>query len=462
MFLCASILKSRVKLITLCDFAEKIELYVNRFELILRMSTIITCPNCKTQFEPTEALEQSIKEKFRSEFNNKWQEEKKLLEDKVRLKEQDLSQKMQQLAADKEKQENEFRKMMEAEKKKIEGELTKEISAKVASDNERVMRMLEESNKSNEEKLKEANNKVIEFMQKMQEMKSKEDELKIELEQKLMTEREQIKTALTNQLETKNKMRDEEFELKMKEKDKQLDDQKRLIEEMRRRAEQGSMQLQGEVQELALEQMLRLAFPIDAVEEVGKGVKGADCIQTVRNSFGQDCGKIIFESKRTKDFSKDWIEKLKADQRVCGADIAVIVTHAMPDGMTTFGEKDGVWICTFAEARAVVYVLRDVVVKIYNATKSQENRGDKMTLLYNYLIGSEFSSQWHAIREGFMSMKMSIQRERDQMEKLWKAREKQLEKVLLNAAHIKGSIDGIAGMDVDLNLLGEDSTLLLE
>ena len=259
-----------------------------------------------------------------------------------------------------------------------------------------------------------------------------------------------------------NRLRETEFDLKIKERDKQLDDQRKLIEEMKRKSEQGSMQLQGEVQELMLEELLRNAFPFDVVSEVGKGVKGADCIQIVRNSFGQECGKIIFESKRTKDFSEDWIEKLKADMRVLGADVAVIVTQAMPKGMNNFGEKDGIWICTFGEARALVHVLRDAVIKVYNAAKSQENKGDKMTLLYTYLVSSEFAEQWKAIREGFMGMKMSIQRERDQMEKMWKAREKQLEKVLLNAAHIKGSIEGIAGMDVDLNLLPEGEGYLLE
>lgn len=244
-----------------------------------------------------------------------------------------------------------------------------------------------------------------------------------------------------------------EHHLKIKELEKQLDDQKKLADEMRRKAEQGSMQLQGEVQELALEELLKAAFPFDLISEVGKGVRGADCIQTVRNNFGQECGKIIYESKRTENFSNEWIEKLKTDKRSQGADIAVIVTRKMPKDFESFGEKDGVWICSFAEIKAVTFMLRDSLLKIFNAVKSQENKGDKMHLLYDYLTGSEFAEQWKAIREGFMSMKLSIQKERDAMEKLWKAREKQLEKVLLNAAHVRGSIEGISGTDVDLNLL---------
>ena len=135
----------------------------------------------------------------------------------------------------------------------------------------------------------------------------------------------------------------------------------------------------------------------------------------------------------------------------------------MPKDMDCFGEKDGVWICTFTEVRALVSVLRDLIIKVYNAAKSQENKGYKMQMLYTYLTSNEFSEQWKAIREGFMSMKIAIQKERDAMEKLWKSREKQLEKVLLNAAHIKGSIEGIAGMDnVDLNLTSGDDNFLIE
>src|SRR5213075_1087020 len=145
--------------------------------------------------------------------------------------------------------------------------------------------------------------------------------------------------------------RETEHQLQMREMQKQLEDQRRLIDEMKRKSEQGSMQLQGEVQELALEEVLRQTFPFDMITEVGKGVRGADCIQTVRNNFGQECGRIVYESKRTNAFAMDWIEKLKADMRSLGADIAVIVTRTMPKDMDCFGIKDGVWICSFSEVR---------------------------------------------------------------------------------------------------------------
>ena len=157
-------------------------------------------------------------------------------------------------------------------------------------------------------------------------------------------------------------------------------------------------------------------------------------------------------------------EKLKKDKIAVSADVAVIVTQTYPKGMDCFGEKDGVWICSFEEIKAVAYVLRDGIIRLYSASKSNENRGDKMHMLYDYLTSSEFGSQWNAISEGFMSMRMSIQTERTAMERMWKAREKQLEKVLLNAAHISGSVEGIAGQDViRLSLTSEeDDPFLLE
>ena len=311
--------------------------------------------------------------------------------------------------------------------------------------------------------MKASRQKEFEFLQKERDLKTKEAELELTVQKKLQTEREKLSDELRKIEEQKSMSRENELQLKMKELEKQLDDQKKLAEEMRRKAEQGSMQLQGEVQELALEEMLRAAFPFDVVSEVGKGVKGADCIQTVQNSFGQECGKIIYESKRTNAFSAEWIEKLKTDMRSLGAEIAVIVTKAMPKDMDCFGVKDGVWVCSFGEVRALASVLRDGVIRVYNAAKINDNKGDKMNLLYGYLTSNEFAEQWKAIREGFMSMKLSIQKERDAMERLWKAREKQLEKVLLNAAHIRGSIEGIAGTGaVDLHLLESGSEDELE
>lgn len=355
---------------------------------------------------------------------------------------------------------NEFNKKLQEEKQRLQQTLEVNLRKSITADYENQLNLLTQNNKDNEEKLRLARQKELEFLKKEQDLKNKEAELELSLQRKLQEERTRLSDEIRKLEEERNAQREFEHQMKQKELEKQLEDQKRLIEEMKRKAEQGSMQLQGEVQELALEEMLKAAFPFDMINEVGKGIRGADCIQTIRNQFGQECGRIIYESKRTKHFDKAWIEKLKADMRSTTADVAVIVSAAMPEQLNKFGQIEGIWVCTFGEVIALSYVLRDGIIKIYNASKSQENRGDKMHLLYDYLTSNEFGEQWKAIREGFQSMKMSIQKERDAMEKLWKAREKQLEKVLLNAAHIKGSIEGIAGNDnIQLNLLDEPDLL---
>ncbi len=412
---------------------------------------IITCPNCNHQFEPGDSMRDEIEKELRGKMVD-WQKKK---DEEFKQKETSL---LQQLSA----KDEETRKLIETEKNKLQEELQESISKSVVTDFENQMKMLQQNATETEEKLKEARKKELEFLQKEQQLKTKEEELEISVQRQLIEERGKLKEQLQKEESEKASLKDQEYQLRLKELEKQLDDQKKLAEEMRRKSEQGSMQLQGEVQELMLEEMLQSTFTFDKIEPVGKGVRGADCIQTVHNRFGNEVGRIIYESKRTKDFANDWIEKLKADMRTLGADVAVIVTQAFPKDMERFGEKDGVYICSFSEVKSVALLLRDALLKIYEAKKSQENKGDKMVMLYDYLTGTEFNEQWKAIREGFLSMKLSIQRERDAMEKLWKAREKQLEKVLLNAAYIRGSVEGIAGTDVNLNLLEDNDPILLD
>ncbi len=439
------------------------------------MSTEIKCPNCSHTFPIEEVMAEEYKKDLREQmqsFTRKKEEEfnKKLTEvsQQKLLQEQEMEKQLahqkQQFDQQKQLQSQLFEKQLTEEKKQLQAVLEENLRKSISSDFENKLQMLDNANKDNEEKLKLARAKELDFMKKEQLMKEKEAEMELEIQRKLQEQRGEMVEQIRKQEADKNSLKETEHQLRVKELEKQLDDQKKLAEEMKRKAEQGSTQLQGEVQELILEELLRNAFPFDLITEVGKGVRGADCVHHVRNQFGQECGKIIYESKRTKDFSMEWIEKLKKDMRSMGVDVAVIVTQCYPKGMDCFGEKDGVWICSFDEVKAVSYILRDGIVKLSGAIKSQENRGDKMHMLYDYLTSTEFSEQWKAIREGFMSMKLSIQRERDAMEKMWKAREKQLEKVMLNAAHIRGSIEGIAGTDsIQLSLTDdEDDALLLE
>lgn len=394
------------------------------------MTSSITCPNCGHEFEPTDSIREEVQRELRSKMTE-WQKQ----------------------------QQQKFETQLLDEKKKTQQETEATIRKSLQADYENQLQLLEQNKKDSDEKLKQARERELAFLKKEQELLQKENEIDIRLQKMLLEERSKLGEQIRKEEAERNALKDTEYQLKLKEMEEKLEAQRKLAEEMKRKAEQGSMQSQGESQELLLEELLKTSFPFDLVTEVGKGVRGADCIQTVRNNLGQECGKIIFESKRTKDFAADWIEKLKADMRSQGADMAVIVTQALPKDLDRFGQKDGVWICSFAEVKPVVQMLRDGIIRTAAALKSQENKGDKMTLLYNYLTSSEFASQWQAIREGFMAMKLSIQKERDAMEKLWKQREKQLEKVLLNAAHVRGSIEGISGNDVDLNLLENGGTL---
>ncbi len=417
------------------------------------MATEIKCPNCGHQFP----MEDAVSEDYKRELREKMAAYIKQKDEELQKKQETFLRKEQMLLQQMQQKEAEYAGRLADEKVKMQKSLEENIRKSISADFENQVNLLQQANKDNEIKLQEARNKQLEYLKKEQELKNREQEMEIQVQQTLLKERQKIGEEIRKLEEQRTIAKETEYQLRMKEMEKQLEDQKKLVDEMKRKAEQGSMQMQGEVQELLLENLLRGSFPFDVIMEVGKGSRGADCIQIIRNQFGQECGKIIYESKRAQHFANEWIEKLKAEMRTQGAEVAVIVTQAMPKDMDQLGEKNGVWICSFGEVRALAHILRDGIIKIYNATRSQENKGDKMHLLYDYLTGREFAEQWKAIREGFLSMRMSIQKERDAMEKLWKAREKHLEKVLLNAAHIRGSIEGIAGQDsIDLNLLEDD------
>jgi hypothetical protein len=416
------------------------------------MATNIKCPNCATVFDVENVLSADVEQKLKQRYEKQLQESlSQINNDKKKLEED------QKAFDEKKKRENElFQQKLQQEKLKLESELQQQLRKSIASDYENQLRLLKQSAEENEEKLKTARQKELEFLKKEQELKSKEQELEIILQKKLLQERNGLVQQIRKEEETRNSLKETEYQLKLKELEKQLEDQRKLAEEMKRKAEQGSMQLQGEVQELLLEEMLRDYFPYDSIGEVGKGVEGADCIQVVRNHIGIDCGKIIFESKRTKTFNAAWIEKLKTDMRNKQADVAILVTQAYPKDMNCFGEKDGVWICSFSEVVALTTALRHTIIRIAETKKAEENKGEKMQMLYTYLTGNEFRQQIETIVEGFLSMKNSISKERIQMEKLWKEREKQLEKVLLSTSGLYGSIKGIAGASIGEIPLLED------
>jgi hypothetical protein len=408
------------------------------------MKNNIKCPSCGHLFDAEHVLAQKIETDLETKYNNKLQQSLLQIEtDKQKLLDE------VNLFEEKKKKENEiFIQKLQQEKIKMEAQLQEQLTKTIASDYENQLKLLEENKLDNEEKLKQARKKELEYLQKEQALQNKEAELEITLQKKLQEERQLLSEQIRKQEVEKNAIKESEQMLRNRELEKQLEDNKRLIDEMKRKAEQVSMQLQGEVQEQALEEMLALSFPFDIISEVGKGVKGADCIQTVRNSVGQIAGKIIYESKRTEAFANEWIDKLKKDMLAQGADIAVIVTKTMPKDLSHFGEKGGVYICTFSDAKSLALVLRNAILKISETRSSQENKGDKMVSMYNYLTSQEFIGNMSAMRDGFRSLRQIMLKEREDFEKNYKKKEKQIELIIQNSLHISGSVEGIAGQDL--------------
>ena len=253
---------------------------------------------------------------------------------------------------------------------------------------------------------------------------------------------------LQEEKENIQKVVDEHNELKFRQKEEQLRQLQEQLQIAQRKAEQSSMQLQGEVQELAIEEYLEEKYPFDEIEEIKKGVRGADCIQIVHTREIQNCGKIYYESKRTKEFQKSWVEKFKGDMREKGVDVGVLVTQVLPNGFDRMGLMDGVWICTFKEFKGLSAVLRESIIKLHYAKKGEENKTDKISLLYRYLTSTEFSMNIEAIIEGTSIMKEDLEREKRAMAKIWKQREKQIEKIMDNTIGVYGSIKGIAGNSI--------------
>jgi hypothetical protein len=391
---------------------------------------------------------EAVSEEYKKELRSKMMDYKKQKDEEVKKHREELEKReksMQELLM---KTEQEHARKLTEEKNRFRQTMEEELRKSISTDFENKIQLLQESNIQSDEKLKEARKKELEYLKKQQELEAKEQELQIAMQKQLIEARTSLAEQIRREEIDKINLRETELQLKLKEMEKQLDVQKKLAEEMRRKAEQGSMQLQGEAQELLLEEILRDNFPVDHIVEVRKGVEGADCIMVIRSKTGIEYGKIIFESKRAKGWSNSWVEKLRNDMRSKQADLAVLVTQVFPKNMECFGERDGVWVCSFKEVTGLTAALRNAIVRIAETKKTEENKGEKMQTLYNFLTGIEFRQQMEAIVEGFVSLKDSIIREKIQMEKMWREREKQLEKVLINTAGMYGSIKGIAGASV--------------
>lgn len=399
------------------------------------MENRINCPNCKAEISVNEVLQTQLSEQIRVE-----------IESELRGRENELLQTKNQL----EQQQSRLKKQEESIAAQIKLGVESQRAAVIAEAKrlaeEAIGVELKDRASQVEElaaKLQKANANELELRKQERHLKAKTEELELAVARQLDHEREKIREAAKKQAT-------EEHQLKEAESKKVISDMSRQIDDLKRKAEQGSVQVQGEVQELALETMIQSAFPADTIDPVGKGVNGADCKQTVRSSTGVCCGNILWESKRTKSFSKAWLSKLRDDRRSARASIAVIVTQAMPDGLDTFAIIDGVWVCSWQCARGLAMALRAGLIEVEKNHLAAEGRVEKMEVVYNYLSSKEFFQCVEGITEAFVTMKSDLESEKRTTKRLWSKREKQIERAINNTASLYGDLQGIIGASMPL------------
>ena len=412
-------------------------------------SNNITCPSCGTLIDIDDVLthqaEERIKKQMQIEMSKRVEE--------VNKRAQDLEEKQKQFELAKQKENELFAARMEKVKEEFEKKFNEELRAKEEkiqlSTNEKLRKEFEAKIAAQQKIISEADQKAKKMNTLEIKLMETERKMKEQLEEAALNEAKKIQ-SLRNELEENfQKKASEKFELEKKELLKKLEDQKKLTAEMQRKQAQGSMQLQGEVQELAIEEYLEKHFVLDEVIEIKKGARGGDCIQIVKNNLGQALGKIYYESKRTKDFQPSWIDKFKDDIREQNADIGVIITQAMPSGMERFGLYKGIWICSYAEFKGLCFALRDALVRVGEVKDSQLNKGDKMNMLYDYFTSPAFKDTFTNMMDVFKGMKEDLEKEKRAMNKIWTMRDKQIERFLANAQNLYGSIKGIAGNSAD-------------
>lgn len=384
---------------------------------------VIICPFCQREIPLTEAISHQIKEELRKEF-----------EIAVKKKEEELLQKEDVLSKREKDLKAEVSRLVTVEKKRIEEEAKRKAEEAIFLE----IKDLKEQLIEKDQRLKESQTAELQLRKERRDLEERQKSMELEMARRLDEERERIRQEAI-------RMVSEEHRLKDLEKDKKIGDMLQQIEELKRRAEQGPIQMTGEVLEIELEETLRSHFPMDQIEAISKGKKGADVLQRVRNSNGQDCGTIVWEAKRTKVWNEGWIDKLKEDQREAKAEIAVIVTMAMPKEVEHFELIDGVWVTNFNLFPCLAIALRTNLIQVANERKAAEGKHEKMEALYSYLSGPEFGQKVEAIVKAFLTMRNDLETEKAAMNRIWAKREKQIERVITNITRMYGDMQGIIG-----------------
>lgn len=390
----------------------------------------IRCPKCSHAFPISEGILSQVRDGLSEEFEG---ERKRLLAD-VESRESNLQEKASELAA-KEKTLADAVESKVAEKLEL---IRIEESNKASQRLEMEFADLKGQLEENQAALKEAKSKELDLLKRQREIESAKEDLELQVARKLDEEREKIR-------EEASRIASEENQLRVAEKDKKISDLIKQVDEMKRKAEQGSMQLQGEVLELSIEEQLISSFPADRIEPVAKGVNGADVNHAVVSAMGRECGSIIYETKRTKHWQAAWVEKLKKDQLAAKAQIPVIVTRALPEGIDRFGQHEGIWVCDYESAIPLAAALRFSLIEVSREQLANEGRTEKAEVLYSYVTGTEFRQRIEAMVNYFSQMKSDLEKERRATERLWSKRETQILGIQQNIAMMFGSMEAIAG-----------------
>lgn len=397
----------------------------------------ITCPSCSTEIKLTESLAAPLIRATRREFEARLAGK----DEEIARRESDLSNQLSALEAQRNSLDRQVADRVRAERVLIVSEEAMKAQAAAAAEltskTDEVAalqgRLLQQN-----EKLAAAQKEHAELLRKQRELDDARRELDLTVERRVQHSLSAVRQKARAEAE-------DGLKLKVTEKEQQIASMQKQIDELRRKSEQGSQQLQGEALELELEAILRARFPHDLIEPVGKGEFGGDIIHRVNTAAGHVCGALLWETKRTKNWSDGWLVKLRQDQRSAGAAIAVLVTTALPKQVDTFAYIDGIWVTDFRSAVPLAIALRHSLVEIATARLVQEGRETKIDLVYQYLTGPRFRHRVEAIVEKFSEMQADLDRERRAMTRLWAKREAQIRGVVESTVGMYGDLQGIAG-----------------
>jgi hypothetical protein len=394
------------------------------------MQLPVVCPKCQNEFQLTDVMYLQILNRVRIELAEETTANQRLFEEQSQL----LSQREVKLEAQRKSIPEEIQKAVEVERTRLEFE----AASKARKDVEIELKDRDEQLAEKDQKIKQSQAAELELRKRQRELESEKAELELRVERKLNEGRQKLRDEALKQFEEKHLLRDAE-------KDKMISDLKRNMADMERRLEQGSQQLQGEVLEIELESLLCRTFPIDTIAEVAKGVSGGDVVQTVMDQRGSKCGQILWESKRTKNWSNSWLTKLKDDMRSSRAQCGVIVSEALPDEVRHFMFIDGVWICSWPCVAALASALRQGLIEIGRSQLSAQGQQEKMAVLYGYLSSSEFRHRIEAIVDSLIAMEQDLASEKRAQIARWAKRGKQIQRSIETSAGLYGDLQGILG-----------------